>query len=156
MPNHETMIYLLLLLHIWISSNTGLDTRSLSRPSIIVRDGGNCNSNVRTFFPSPEIDSQKYSNSFSTFLTFCHELITLGNLTVNLKLSGVFLYQIPYYKRIRHPIKSRINFHEIENLTIVAQPLRIFNIRRIEQPLPGWITPSRTTYVVLQGSIIIT
>src|SRR6476620_6082441 len=46
------------------------------------------------------------------------------------------LVPILYHEWIRHPIKGGINFYEIENLRIISQPLRIFNIQRIERALP--------------------
>jgi hypothetical protein len=48
---------------------------------------------LEPFSQAQRLTRKNILTRFQHFLTFCHELIISGNLAVNLKLSGVFLYQ---------------------------------------------------------------
>src|SRR6478736_255656 len=74
-------------------SRSGTNCLRFSKPSCIFNDGGNCMSNAKVLSWSGNIAWKKYSSSLLASFRRLSCVITLGNLTVNLKLSGVLSAQ---------------------------------------------------------------
>jgi len=90
-------------------SNPGTKSLSLSRPSNVCNEEGNCISSANVLSEIGLIASKNCSNSLSTSFSLLSCVMTLGNLAVDLKFWGLLLVPILGYEYSRNPVKWRIN-----------------------------------------------
>jgi hypothetical protein len=87
-------------------------------PSAILNDGGNCISNARIFSSRQDIDSRKYSSSFSTSFN----LLAL--------FAGAFTIVAPEaYKKTKRKMKNDIN----NNKTITPSSSNFIGLERFNK-----------------------